>query len=101
MKRINALTIAGTDPSGGAGIQADLKNFSPLGGPGCSAVTAPGGQKTRWLLYTPDAAGEERGGETGGGASAGPGGGSANSARQWAGERAAPTSSPAAGSSGR
>ncbi|WP_247604883.1 hypothetical protein, partial [Klebsiella pneumoniae] len=25
MKRINALTIAGTDPSGGAGIQAPLE----------------------------------------------------------------------------
>ena len=39
MKRINALTIAGTDPSGGAGIRADLKTFSALGAYGCSVIT--------------------------------------------------------------
>ena len=47
MKRINALTIAGTDPSGGAGIQADLKNFSALGAYGCSVITALVAQNTR------------------------------------------------------
>ena len=46
MKRINALTIAGTDPSGGAGIQADLKTFSALGAYGCSVITALVAQNT-------------------------------------------------------
>lgn len=46
MKRINALTIAGTDPSGGAGIQADLKTFSALGAYGASVVTALVAQNT-------------------------------------------------------
>ena len=43
----NVLTIAGTDPSGGAGIQADLKTFSALGAYGMSAITAVVAQNTR------------------------------------------------------
>lgn len=43
----NVLTIAGTDPSGGAGIQADLKTFSALGVYGMSVVTALVAQNTQ------------------------------------------------------
>jgi hydroxymethylpyrimidine/phosphomethylpyrimidine kinase len=43
----NVLTIAGVDPSGGAGILADIKAFSALGAYGCAVVAALTAQNTR------------------------------------------------------
>ena len=41
------LAIAGSDPSGGAGIQADIKTISAHGGYAMAAVTALTAQNTR------------------------------------------------------
>jgi hydroxymethylpyrimidine/phosphomethylpyrimidine kinase len=47
LKRPVALTIAGSDPGGGAGLQADLKTFAALGVYGYSVVTQVIAQNSR------------------------------------------------------
>ena len=46
---IPVLTVAGSDSSGGAGIQADIKTMSAIGCYGMSAITALTARKTTVL----------------------------------------------------
>ena len=54
----NVLTIAGSDSSGGAGVQADLKTVSALGVYGASVITALTAQNTHGVraVHVPDSA---------------------------------------------
>jgi hydroxymethylpyrimidine kinase/phosphomethylpyrimidine kinase len=46
-KQRTVLSVAGSDPSGGAGVQMDLKCFAAAGVHGCSAITAITVQNTK------------------------------------------------------
>tara|TARA_B100001989_G_scaffold242362_1_gene209059 strand:- start:35 stop:817 length:783 start_codon:yes stop_codon:yes gene_type:complete len=50
----NILSIAGSDPSGGAGVQADLKTFAALGGYGMAVITALTAQNTNGVTGVMD-----------------------------------------------
>jgi hydroxymethylpyrimidine/phosphomethylpyrimidine kinase len=54
----NVLSIAGTDPSGGAGISADLKTFSALGVYGTAVITAVVAQNTRGVAAVQQLSGD-------------------------------------------
>ncbi|GAB6937667.1 bifunctional hydroxymethylpyrimidine kinase/phosphomethylpyrimidine kinase [Isoptericola variabilis] len=56
--RPRVLAVAGSDPSGGAGIQADLKSIAAAGGYGMAALTALTVQNTRGVrdVHVPPAA---------------------------------------------
>lgn len=47
MSKVHVLTIAGSDPSGGAGVMADIKTFSALGAYSCCTFTALVAQNTQ------------------------------------------------------
>lgn len=50
IKHPNVLSIAGVDPSGGAGLLADVKTISSLGGYATGVVTAATAQNTQGVF---------------------------------------------------
>ena len=59
MKPVRVLTIAGSDSGGGAGIQADLKTITALGGYGMTAITSVTIQNTQGVYGIHDLSPEE------------------------------------------